>query len=304
MKGFIIGLFCLALGIDDGLCQGKGRVLVSSTDSNCYTLACRDSLIDALKPYYAGEIVTNYGPLPDSLYRFDALFLVGLIKYNSENPQREFSLLRQYLEQGGKLYFESSWFFYEEDTIFSHMIGTTSQGNLQMMSDIEYISGKDGYFTEGIKFKINRKLFMDHPSILHLDGPREQVLSGAEAFQYQTDTYKVVYHWHLLNDYYPTFIAYVACNYFGLCNPLTVNEPNQSETDFSVAYDPLSNKLIVENAAGFSTLAIYNTLGVKLFERNIFERRIELPNELPAGNYFVVATGVGRLSTKGIIVWK
>jgi hypothetical protein len=300
MKVYVIGLLLLCTYV---FAQQKGRILVSATESSEYHLFDRDSLEDALKQYYPGEIVTQYGPLPDTLNSFDAVYLMGLYGHGSD--ERTFTLLKGFLDQGGLLYFESNKFFYWEDSVFSYMIGTTSQVNFLSASDIDTVYGSDGYFTAGLRYPIyNRKLFNDSPDILVLEGPREQVLYGAEAFQYQTDKYKVVFHRHLLDVYYKEFIGRVACNYFGLCEPLLVGKSNKSGIEFTVAYDPFSDKLIIEHADGLSTLAIYNTLGVKLFEKNIFERTIEMPDELPAGNYFMVATGVGRISTKGIIVWK
>jgi hypothetical protein len=326
MKALIIGLFCAALAIGDS--YGQGKILIIASDSSGFSSDSHTPLgisriQDALAKSYTAEVETKIGIFPDTLATYDAIF-TDLYFYDGGDSlfiASELEKLTRYLSGDGKLYIQvtlHSAFYrkfawddpppYSEYPPFREFVGLTQFGvAFSEIHGLENIEGIPGYFTDGLLYirKTNPAEF-NAPEILSLEGVTE-ILKAEDypiGWQYEKEGAKVVWHWPIVEDHYDEFIGRVICNYFGLCEPLAVGKSNRSEKEFSVAYDPLSNNLIVENADGFSTLVIYNTLGIKVFESDISERTIELPNELAAGNYFVVATGVGRVSTKGIIVWK
>jgi hypothetical protein len=234
-------LFLALLSASSALAQ-SAKVLVYSQDSTCYHLACLDSLTDAISKHYTGKIVSQAGSFPTTLDSFDAVFLIGL--YNSDSAiSRKLLTIRNYLNHGGFLYFESLQFYFS-DTVFSNMIGVNSQANLDLASDITSVVGRDGYFTQGMNYTINRLLQKDHSDILKLTGPCEWVLTGTEAFQYQSGSYKVVFYRHLLDETYKDFIGHVICNYFGLCAPLSVKPSEENpQAEFSLFPNPARDVL-------------------------------------------------------------
>jgi hypothetical protein len=322
MKVVLIGLLWSIISTSTGFAQGK--ILIVSRDSAfCFLPWHQSSLLPKLQSaftrHYKGEVTTHFGLLPDSLNTYDAIF-IDLWFYGDDDSalvSEELTKLSTFLLEKGKLYIEissSSGLRQDElpDTTFLRLTGLSEvYSAAAVITGVDGVQGVQSKFTEPIDYHIQTNPTVENaPEILFLEGELDSVLIAGShydpviAWQHEKENRKIIWHWPIVSDHYEEFIARVVCNYFGLCEPLAVGKPNRSPKEFSIAYDPVSCKLIVENADGFSTLAIYNTLGVKVFESDISERTIELPNELPAGNYFVVATGVGRLSTKGIIVWK
>jgi hypothetical protein len=251
-----IFLFLILFSASSALAQ-PSKVLVFAVDSTCYHLACIDSLSDAIHKRYSGEILKRFGSFPDSLDSFDAIFLIGLYRDDS-TILKKLILLRSYLNHGGHLYFESTQFFFPMDTIFSNMIGVTSQTNYDIASDIGSVQGKDGFFTQGMNFIINRPLKEDHLSDLLLTGPCELVLTGTEAFQFQTNSYKVVFYRHFLDETYKDFIGRVTCDYFGLCASSVREKPAQRNATTTLVYpNPASDFINIQyNSSYLSPLNV------------------------------------------------
>jgi len=317
IKILLTSLFSIAMLTSSAHSQGK--ILISSRDSSKQTFRWSGMgiLQNALSLHYHGLVEVRFGAFPDSLEQYDAIFTD--MRFYETDPRSftygELEKLSNYLDKVGKLYIEINnnslgiWYMYDYPAFYERIgyLGNVP-GDIAPQG-ISEINGVQGFFTEGLHITRTADS-ADVRSQVGVIGDVSTVLVANTtppvnlAMQHDKENRKVVYHWPLVLEHYNEFLGRVICNYFGLCEPLAVSRSNQSETELSVAYDPVSNKLIVENAGRFSTLALYNTLGVKVFESNIFERMVELPNELPAGNYFVVAAGAGRISTKGIIVWR
>ena len=304
MRKILIAILLALLSLSADA-QTKGKILVTCPGISTAV----DSMCDAIKPHFHGEVVKHIGTLPDSLSSFDAVFIVDVDQGLSENL-RTFSLLRNFLQQGGNLFFESQHFFFQEDTTFSQMMGVNKQMNAQMASDIDTIFGRDGYFTEGLSWSVQRKLFTDHPDILYITGPAEQVLYSCEAYQHQTDNYKVVFHRHFLDLYYKTFIGYVACNYFNLCTPLSVGNasaPNSFQITNPVYTRDRNELLFTYESPSVTKLdvSVYNILGERVYysydndaNSTSGEMRIRLNSGLASGGYFLV------VKTREGIAWK
>jgi hypothetical protein len=305
---------CFILLSFSALAQTKGKILVISPTPTFAT----DSMYDALRGLYKGEVIKQIGKLPDTLSSYDAIFIEGIYDVDTSNVHT-LSSLRSYLQQGGNLFFESRDFYFPEDTLFSQMMGVHSQYNLMMASDIETIKGRDGYFTEGLSWKVNRKLYTDHPDVLKLTGPAEQVLYTCEAYQLQTSTYKVVFHRHFLSYefldfYYKTFIGYVACNYFNLCNPLSAanNIESASLQITTPIYIRDRDELLFTYESPSITefdVSVYNILGERVYysynndaSSASSEMRVQLNGRLASGGYFLVVKTTDGVARKPFFV--
>lgn len=324
MKAFIIGLFCLALGIDDGLCQGK--VLVVTRDTHCFIQQYSYSSVtnnlanlkSALEKHYQGEVVIHFGLLPDSLAQYDAIFTDLRFSDDDDSAtiKNEIEKLSHFLLSKGRLYIELSLYTLHQskfDSGFYALAGVNDIAGASMsITGISQVNGVGGSFTHGLHYTRSTNPTEENAlSILMLNGDLLTVLTADGlsydpilAWQHEKENRKVVWHWPIVQEHYEEFLGRVICNYFGLCEPLGVEEREQSEGAFSVAYDPTSNRLILQNVDEFSTLEMYNLLGVKLFERKISERVIELPHGLLSGNYFVVVRGTNKVIAKPVIVWR
>jgi hypothetical protein len=300
MKLLLIGLFCFMFY--DAMGQAHGRILVVPNATSGFGQKSMDSLPSFLSLYYKGEIVVRT-ELIDSLESFDAVFI------GRTSSAKQDSFLIEYLRNGGNLYMEG-WGVGETPE-FDSLIGVSELFFHHTYIRINTVRGVPGSFTEGIKQSVYHKdpLEYDAGGGLGVVGECDPVLDGigtlgnTVAWQYDTLNYKVVLHWHLVSEHYREFLGRVICNYFGLCEPLNVKEPDDHITDVPISYDLINNRLLIHNADKFSTIELYNTLGVKFFERRS-STDIKLPASLASGNYFVVARGAGSIVTKTIIISK
>jgi hypothetical protein len=322
MNVLIVGLIYLILGVNDAVSQG--RILVVSRDSTfCFLPWQQPTLLPklqaALTQHYKGEVTTHFGLLPDALNTYDAIF-IDLRFYGGDDSvlvAKELAKLSTFLLEKGKLYIEissSSSLRQNEvpDTFFLRLTGLSEVYSASaVIMGVDRVQGVQSRFTAPIDYYIKTNPLVENaPEILFLEGELDTVLIAGSNYapvigwQHEGENRKVVWHWPIVSDHYEEFIGRVVCDYFGLCEPLkdvAVSEVNEA---FSVEYDIAGRKISISGLQEYTQLALYTTLGVKLFERTIFELTVELPNELRAGNYFVVATGTGRINTAGIIVWR
>ncbi|HEY6172296.1 MAG TPA: hypothetical protein VIX80_08570 [Candidatus Kapabacteria bacterium] len=309
--------------------QTKGKVLVISRDSSSESFRRGiTSIQNALSIHYKGQIETQFGVFPDSLEKYDAIFTDLRFFQGADNGSfivNELEKLSEYLLTVGKLYIEISdntiyqWGqnIYEEHQQFRELTGSIrfmpTAGQIMGMYNIW---GDSATFSEGLHVKRNSNPLEDLGGYMGVSGEElDPVLStdgtyGVEmAWKHEKNNQKVVFHDPIVIEHYNTFLGYVACNYFNLCTPLSV-ENASVPSSFRVtnpSYIRDRNELLFTYQSPAVTkfdISVYNVLGERVYysydndaSSTSGEMRIRLNSGLTSGGYFLVVEsreGVAR----------
>ncbi len=279
--------------------QSRGKVAI--VHSNYPTT------LDTIVKTSVNELVEIDTTLPDNLDEYDALF----IQLSYPDVMLDSSMqskLVNYIDSGGKLYSEVSYFgllTVDSSNPLWLRIGIKGIEDGDLNFPVDSVYGVDSEFTRNISLDFTMDLngvedAGPYGSIIPiLFANEEQSFSQSITYISDDTSIRVVFgdgpdlYWP---GYYAAFISDVVCNYFNLCaEDVKTTSPAIAPENIVIIRDLRDNGYSV--SCDFTTdgeVSVFNSLGINIWSANVpvGQNLVELPATLRNGFYFVsVRTG-------------
>jgi hypothetical protein len=305
-------LLFLLLFTSSSLLAQTAKILVCAPGD----LNAANVILASLQKAYPYKIDVS-DTITDAILNYEAVFLI--LTRDTLTPTNTVTL-KHFLRSNNKLYVEygsfGRAFFRVDSNSFWHYIGIDGAGIDAVSFGIQYVNGVAGTFAEDIHIE-NKKytpLDVSFGTWILLGGNVKRILSPLPdpsidiADTYETDSFKVVLHYPILEEYYyDAFLARVICNYFGLCAPLAV-KPNQenTQTTFSLFPNPARDILHIQsNNTSLQSAELISASGsvISKFSLNPDQSIIDLQTlNLASGNYLLRLTSSADSWTEHFIL--
>ncbi|MFI5263129.1 MAG: T9SS type A sorting domain-containing protein [Candidatus Kapaibacterium sp.] len=268
MKKIFLFLFLIVFSTSSILAQ-PAKVLICAPGN----LSAAKTTDSSLQKYYTDSIDLS-DTITNGINNYEAVFLL----LSSQRPlsKEDENHLKGYLNSKKNLYIEynpgSFHDFHLDTNGFWGFVGLRGAVADNLFSSIAFVLGIKGTFTEGLSIA-NPQFdphFAPYGGIWKLYGSIKQVLTTTPdvfglAYTHETDSFKVVFHWPIIPDYYDAFLGRVICNYFGLCAPFSVAENNENtKSAYSVFPNPASDRFFVHKNTqntGLQSVDLYSEAG-------------------------------------------